>query len=474
MSTFGGLSTAYSGLVAARAAIDLTGQNIANATTEGYTRQRVSQSAVGSASASSIFRAGVNIGQGVQVDRIARLGDSILDSRVQAAAASAGYWNVAASSVSTIETSLNEPGKNGLSTTLSDFWSAWQNLSNNPGSTGHASTLLAQADQLVSRIADGYTQAAAGWGDARTATLTTVQSVNATAAQVAQLNDQIRRTTASGGSANELIDQRSLLVKNLAGLTGSTVRENSDNTIDVVLGGNALVSGTTSRSITLAGAARVEDAAGTPPHLEWSGGGGTVDLDGGELAGRLTTMGPAEPGGTGGPWAESAALYNRLATSLATSVNTIHTGAVTPTGAPGGEFFHIAAAGGAPALALSVVPTDVSTIAGAASGKGGKDGSKADEIADLAGSTTGPDAIWAGYVVQVGVLARTTSQQAMLSDQNAAAATTAQTSQSAVDLDEETMNLLTFQHAYQGAARVLTTMDEMLDTLINRTGLVGR
>ncbi|MCU1570092.1 MAG: flagellar biosynthesis protein FlgK [Naasia sp.] len=477
MSTFGGLQTAYSGLVAARAAIDLTGQNIANATTDGYTRQRVSQSAVGSVSSSSIFRTGVNIGQGVQIDRIARLGDSILDSRVRAAASSSGYWKVASSAVSTIETSLNEPGSDGLSVTLSDFWSAWQNLSNNAGSAnsaGPGATLLAQAGQLVSRIADGYAQASAGWSDARTAAQTAVQAVNTAAGQVAQLNDQIRRTVASGGSANELLDQRSLLLTNLAGLTGATVRENPDNTVDVVLGGNALVAGTTSRALTLGGAARLEDAAANPAHLEWAGGGGTVDLDGGELAGRLATMGPAETGGTGGPFAEAAALYNTLATTLYTKVNAIHSSAVTYSGATGGRFFALNAAIPSAALGLSVVPTDVSQIAAAASGKGGADGSKADEIADLASALDGPDSRWATYVVQVGVAARTSMQQAVLSDQSAVAATTAQSSQSAVDLDEETMNLLTFQHAYQGAARVLTAMDEMLDTLINRTGVVGR
>ncbi|BDZ45110.1 flagellar hook-associated protein FlgK [Naasia aerilata] len=356
---------------------------------------------------------------------------------------------------------------------MSKFWDAWQNVANNPGVPGQASTLLAQAGQTVSAIATGYTQASAGWADARTAAQTTVDTINDAAAQVAQLNDQIRRTVASDGNANELLDQRSVLVTGLAGLTGATVRDNGDSTIDLVLGGNSLVSGTSARKLALVGAARVEDAAATPVHVEWAGSSVAVDVEGGELAGRLATLAGAQPGGNGGPWAESAALYNRLATSLAATVNGVHSTGVTPSGAPGGAFFALAGALPA-ALGLSVVPTGVSGIAAAAPGKGGSDGTIADAISRLGTSPTGPDAVWSTYVIQVGVLSRAATQQAVLSTQATTVATTAQTSQSAVDIDEETTNLLMYQHAYQSAARMLTTVDEMLDTLINRTGLVGR
>jgi flagellar hook-associated protein 1 FlgK len=166
-------------------------------------------------------------------------------------------------------------------------------------------------------------------------------------------------------------------------------------------------------------------------------------------------------------------VYNRLATSLASAVNAVHSTGVTPSGAAGGAFFGVNAALPA-ALGLSVVPADVSGIAAAAPGMGGSDGTIADAIGRLGTSPTGPDAVWAAHVVQVGVMSRTATQQAVLSTQSMTVATTAQTSQAAVDIDEETTSLLMYQHAYQSAARVLTTVDEMLDTLINRTGLVGR
>ncbi|MCU1437154.1 MAG: flagellar biosynthesis protein FlgK [Naasia sp.] len=470
MSTFGSLNTAYSGLQAARAAMDVVGQNIANATTEGYTRQRVTQSPVGSVAAQGVFRTGVNIGQGVQLTGIARLGDSILDTRVRNAASTMGYWEVASAALTTIEVALNEPGENGLSSTLADFWSAWQNVANNAGDPGRSATLLAQAQQLTSRIAEGYTQAANGWSNARLSAEATVQTVNDAAAKIADLNAQIRSTRASGGSANELIDQRSVLATSLANSTGATVRENTDNTIDLVLGGNALVSGTSARTLHVGGATAVTDDA--PVVITWdSKVGATVDVNGGKLAGYLATLAPADDAGngTGGPWAESAALYNSLAAKLHETVNAAHETGTLPGGGTGAFF---ALTPGVPfARGLTVLPTDASGIA---AGTGGRDGSVADTIAALAASPDGADARWSRYVIQVGVLSSTAIQQSTLSVQATTVASTAQSSQSAVDMDEETTNLLMYQHAYQGAARVMTAIDEMLDVLINRTGLVGR
>ena len=122
---------------------------------------------------------------------------------------------------------------------------------------------------------------------------------------------------------------------------------------------------------------------------------------------------------------------------------------------------------------MTVVPTSVDGIATAASGAGTLDGSLADRISQIGSSATAPDIAWANFVSQIGTQSKAATTQSSLAASAASAATTAQTSQSGVDLDEESTNLIVFQHAYQGAARVLTTIDQMLDTLINHTGVVG-
>ena len=475
MSTFGGLRTAYSGLAAARAAIDVTGQNIANATTAGYTRQRVTQEAVGATGAgASIFVTGTGVGTGVNVTGIQRIDDQMVDQRLRSATASNSYWTVASGAMDTVEASLGEPSGTGLSATLGDFWASWQNLSNNPTLPSAGQTVLSTAHQLASQISSGYQTADANWSNARSAAADTVARINEAAGQVAQLNTAILVTTAGGGTANELIDQRSTLLTSLSSMTGATVRTNSDNTVDVVVGGYTMVSSTTSRQLVLAGASTLAAAAGSPVHVEWADKAGVaVEIDGGSLAGSLTALAPASAGGSGGPFAEAAALYNTLATTLATKVNAAHSAGATAAGTTGLVFFSFAA-GGPAATGLTVVPTGLSSIATAAVGSGAANGTVADAIGKIGDAADGPDRVWSGFVVAVGAQTRNATTQATLTGATLTTATTAQSSQNAVDLDEETTNLITFQHAYQGAARMMTAIDEMLDVLINRTGLVGR
>ena len=101
MSSFSGLNTAASGLAAARRAMDVVGQNIANQTTAGYTRQRVSTEAVGAIP--NRFSTGVVAGQGVAVTGIERLGDAVLDARVRDTLAVSGFWSTRAVAVTTAE-----------------------------------------------------------------------------------------------------------------------------------------------------------------------------------------------------------------------------------------------------------------------------------------------------------------------------------------------------------------------------------
>ena len=216
------------------------------------------------------------------------------------------------------------------------------------------------------------------------------------------------------------------------------------------------------------------DAAGDPPRLEWAyRPGSAIAMEGGSIAGAVSTLAPADANGTGGVLAEAAVSYNAFAVTLAQRVNAIHSTGTTPTGATGLDFFAIDPTKPA-ALGLSVVPTGVGQIATGTAGAGGADGSIADAISQLGTGTNAVDKQWAAVVVRIGVASRTEQQQSDLADMASNAATSAQLSGASVDIDEENMNMLSFQHAYQGAARVMTAVDEALDVLINHTGLVGR
>lgn len=468
MSSFAGLRLAESALSAARAGMTVTGQNIANQTTPGYTRQRVDQTSLSAPGQTGLWPSGLGIGGGVGVTGVARLGDDILDARVRDALGTSGFWVARATAAGQAEDVLAEPTKDGLAANMNRFWAGWSDLANTPDPAA-AQVVLTNASVLIGQIAAGYETVSGQWKDLRGQIDGQIADVNAVAGQVAALNGQIRDALQSGRNANELIDQRNVLAQQLSTAVGATGFVEADGTLTLRIDGNALVSADSSRSLVVSGPQDLADAGRIT--VAWADRPGLqVSVTGGIVGGTISALAPAAEGGT---LAAVAAAYNETATALATAVNDLHRTGVTPSGAAGGDFFALDATGPA-ALGLSVVPTGLDDLALAAPGAGAKDTTVADRISALGASATGPSKTWSSFVTGFAVAVAGDRQRADIADMGAVAAVTAQQSNASVDGDEETINLLTYQTAYQAAARVLTAMDEALDLLINRTGLVGR
>ena len=472
MSTFSGLSTALSSLTTQRQALEIAGQNIANVNTPGYTRQRLDMAAVSAGQGATLFSQGSLIGNGVQATSVSRLGDLFMDARVRTTTSSASYLAARTDAYKRLESTIAEPGTNGIAKQLDDFWATWQDVATSPGSAAVGQVLLESANSVQRSIAAGYTAVVTQWDQTRSKAESLVSDINSTASAVAELNDKIRSISVSGGNANELIDQRNVLTTSLSALAGATVRHREDGTVDVNVAGNPLVTGVTANKLTLAGSREMAGTTGDAVRVEWDRvpAGSPAALEGGQLAGVLSVLAPANAQGTGGPLAQAAESYNALATALAVSVNTIHA-----TGTPGGDFFALTA--GAPAaLGLTVAITDTTQISTGDPALGPNDSSIANLISMIGDSKDkdAPDAVWSTFVVTTGVKAKAALQSATVSEVARMTAESLQLAQTAVDQDEESINLLSFQRAYQGAARVMTTIDEMLDQLINRTGVVGR
>lgn len=460
MSTFGSLSTAMSGLNAARAGLDVTGQNMANVNTTGYTRQRVETSAV--APLSSLQN---TPGQGVKIDSITRLGSTHLDARVADALGAHGLKTLRAETLQALETIHAEPGDDAISGRLDAFWSAWQDLANRPGEDAPAGVVLTEASVLAEQIAGGYRQVADLWSQTRTELTARVGEVNDLATQVADLNDRIRHANHTGVSPNELLDQRGRLTDQLARLTGATLQHAADGTVNVLVGGNALVDGDRARALTVSGPVQMPTEPTAPGVVvAWEHNGISANLSAGELAGSVDILAPW------GELSQAADTYNTLAGQLASDVNAIYADAADPDGATGHEFFALSPTA-PPALGLTVAVGDASDLLAGAPGMGGKDGSIADRIAQL--GTDGPSQTWSDAVVALGVASASAQQQASLADTTLVGAQSAHAAHSSVSLDEESVNLLSYQRAYQAASRAITAVDEMLETLINRTGRVG-
>lgn len=469
MSTFSGLSTALSSLMAQRQAFDVAGQNVANVNTVGYTRQRAALGAVPASTTPSMFSVPQGAGSGVRVTAIDRLGDVFLDTRVRVQTSQASYLDEVATGAARLEDTLGEPGSDGLAAQLGDFWPAWNDVANTPDKASARAVLVESARGVATRLGTLHDAVQTQWSQARDTAVALVDDVNARAANVADLNARIQQITGSGGSANELLDERDLQLTALADLVGARVQRRDDGQVDVLIGGSPLVAGTTVRRLTVTGAttfAQATTAGGADVRVAWeSRPDGTAGLDGGRVAGLLALLAPADGTGTGGLLAETAGKFDGVAQSLADQVNGI-------LGA-GNAMFAVDPASGSAAKGLSVVATPDGLVVASAD-EGPRGGSLAARVAALGTAGDGPGARWDAVVVDLGVKTSAAASRAAVSEVARASAEQQQVAQASVDVDQESIDLLAIQRAYEGSARVLTAIDEMLDVLINRTGVVGR
>ncbi|WP_435299636.1 flagellar hook-associated protein FlgK [Timonella sp. A28] len=463
MSSFSGISTALSSLQAQRIALEVSGQNIANANTVGYTRQRANIQSIPGVESPTFQRPGF----GAEITGIERLGNIFLDARVRATGSSSSFLAARADAYARIESTMNEPSDTGLSSTLNELWSGFQEVAKAPQTLATKQVVLERAQSVAHAIGAGYTALETQWSQHRTEIEDRVSEVNSAAQAVADLNGQIQLMQVTGSNANELIDQRQTLIQRLSELTGATARFHENGTADVSVGGNLLVTGKTAQKMAVDGAPSFSSVMETGAQLRviWDRATPTpVSFDGGEISGILTATAPEAEGGL---LATTAAGYNAIATDLATQVNDL---LITADG--GTPLFQIT--GDPAAKRLDVIITDPAQLKVGAVGMGEHDGTIADKIAQLAIAEDGPTAQWKTLAVSVGVAAKAAESSFAVAYNAYETASGLQLSSASVDIDEETVNMLAFQRGYQAASRVLTTVDEMLDQLINRTGVVGR
>jgi flagellar hook-associated protein 1 FlgK len=254
----------------------------------------------------------------------------------------------------------------------------------------------------------------------------------------------------------------------LAEQVGAVVRPADDGMLDVVVGGMSLVTGKTASVLTVAGSLNPDTVGGDPPRLVTESGGFTVRA-GGTAAGQLHALNVIIPG--------SRADLDAFANNLATAINTQHKKGWDLDGAAGKDVLG-PSAGPLTASSISVLITDKRQIAASMVDPGGGpaalDSSNADEIGQLRLLSTGPDANYRAMIVELGVQAAVTERNYGIQQVITTQVDAARESVAGVNLDEEMTNMLSFQHAYSAAGRLVTAIDETLDMLINRTGLVGR
>lgn len=460
--SFSGLSIGLSSLYAQRRGLEVTGHNIANANTEGYSRQRVRLQADGGPIAPAYYSRWNGAGNGVVVADVQRLRDVFLESRAVRERGSEAGLRGRALVLGRVEAILSEPGDLGLQSQLSEFWSGWDDIANQPTDLAGRSQLLQRAQTLATGINQASARLDAQWAASHEQLGATAQDINATAAAVAQLNAGVMAATKAGLSPNDLSDQRDLLVQRLGDLAGVTLHAGEAGSVDVYVGGTALVRGASAERLAVQGVATLNTPAGTAA-LGWEKDGFPAPV-GGAAAGLLAGLNEVLPRYRDG--------LDQLAASLRSTVNTQHRLGTDAEGLAGGDFFV-----GTSAADMRVSFTDPARIAASsapAGATGDRGGDNAAAMAELATATDGPDARYRRTIVQLGVEAQTANRRVDIQSDILRQVEAQRESEAGVNLDEEMTSMLAYQRGYEGAARFVTAVDQMLDTLINRTGLVGR
>lgn len=446
------------GLNIYRVATEVTSENIANVNTPGYSRQRVVLETAAPNTAN-----GFPMGTGVRIASVERYYDSLLQQQLVNAQTTQGYDTAKATVLQQIEPTFNEVANDGLGASISDYFASWQDLTLNPAGSPERQAVLSRAQILVDNF-HSVSKALTDSISIQNSTLVPLTNdINATLNNIAQLNDQIKTTELVSGNANEIRDQRDLLVRNLSMQIGITYKENSDGTTDITYaeGGAELVTGTAAGSFS----------------LKTNVNTGLYDVYVTSSEGAMTAVTPTTGqlgaimylrDDTDGGIPSYLARVDALANTFINEVNAIHTLGFQQDGVtPGAKFFN-----GTTAEDIELNITATNQIA--ASGVSGLlgDNSNALKLAQLqnkltmSSNTATFNSYFDSLVSQVGldVLASKTkeSQDIAFTKQ----LTTLRESNSGVSLDEELTNLIKYQRSYQASSKLINVSTEMMDLVI--------
>ncbi|EJL46898.1 MULTISPECIES: flagellar hook-associated protein FlgK [Brevibacillus] len=512
-STFHGIEVSKRGLFAQQSALNTTGHNIANANTEGYTRQRVNMQATTGlpyVGMSASIEPGI-LGTGVEVVSMQRLREDYLDQQYRNETKHNGYWEARQDGLSKIETIMNEPSDTGLQAVMDQLWQSWQDLAKEPESLSARAVVRQRAIALTETFSALSTSMTELQADLDNVVSTKVLDINSMAKQLANLNKQISDLVPHGYQPNDLYDQRDLLLDKLSKLVEVKVTNGTNGMVNVTVDGQALVTGretvemqtvknpvTGLNDITLGGAPFVPKSGGLLGTME-SRGMNTVDA-----AGNTTVQGVIP---------QMMEKLNALATNIATEVNELHRKGLnlfdiankkSNPGAPSQDIpFFVDSDELAKDPNTKAYPKDLSkmvvnpailaslnAIAAAkpdASGTSSEgDNTNALDIAaikykmlSLTTGTSGQpetttlDDFYRYTIAQLGVDSQEAQRMELNSEILVGQVDTQRQSVSGVSLDEEMAEMVKYQHAFSASARVMTSMDEILDKIINGMGRVG-
>lgn len=427
-------------------ALEVTGQNISNVNTPGYTRQTAVLSPVASTSGAQLVGSS-GVGGGVDISLVLRNRATWLDRSADSLRAQVGDSGVATQLATRIEGVLGEPGDTGVQATLNRFFSSFQAAANQPDDATLRASAVRAGGQVLTRFEGLLSDLQTLHQETLTGAQAGVDQLNDLTKQIASFNHMIGGIQAAGQPANELLDQREALLEQLTSLTGALISGREGGELVVSVGGITLVQGAESQALQLHEDGTLATAGGT-----------AVPLAGGALGARLQVVQSVLP--------DYQSRFSAVRDALVREVNALHTSGRDRSGAQGTSFF-VAQASGEWGVNPSL-QADPSRLA-LGDGTAG-DGSVARAIAQL---REHPQllAAYQSLVAETGARVVSARNRSEMATASLSQVQNMQAAEGGVNLDEELANMVAQQHVYSASARLLSTYDQMLETLIQRTGV---
>lgn len=235
--SFFGMDTALSGLAANQKALEVTGHNVSNLGTAGYSRQSVVM-----ASAHTRSYTNWKVEMGVSIQEIRQIRHTFTDNIYRAESNSLGYWEARSKAVRDVQSILGEPMTKGFQNSLNNFWDAWQELSKAPESLTIRALLKQRAETLVESMNHIGTQLNKLQSDLNNEIKLRIDEVNDITEQIAKLNVKIMSAEAAGNSPNDYYDERNVLADRLSTLVSAETWIGPEGNMDIIVGGYFLVS----------------------------------------------------------------------------------------------------------------------------------------------------------------------------------------------------------------------------------------
>jgi flagellar hook-associated protein 1 FlgK len=435
-------------LQATQGALDVTANNISNANTPGYSRQRAILS-----EQSPTQEGNLQLGNGVNLTEIRSIRDQILQLRItqemQQQSSSETQYN-ALQQVQMLYSSTTS----GIGADFTAFFNKLNQLATDPTNTADRQAVLSAAQNLagdfnqselkLNTISSGLDQTVSQ----------TVTQINSLTQQIAKVNAQVGSLQRDGKDPGVLLDQENQLINQLSQLTDISQIQTEQGLTITTGNGTPLVVGGESFALQAS-----PDSTGKVQII--SGGQNiTASINGGKLGGTIQVRDVVIP--------NMLTQLDDLASQFASSINAAHTSGFDLNGDQGAALFNVSSGSGA-ASTLSVAISDPRLIAASSDGTTGSNGNIANLLAvqtqALPGGQT-PGNTYASMVSQIGNL----TAQALADASSGNSSLTQLNDQlgaiSGVSIDEETTNLINYQRTYEAAARVVTTIDVLTQTVL--------